>query len=96
MKYLTRYLGFSLSYGFLRSIVITHNGTIKNEYGILKSDTRPLLYSEKFCIISLNTLISVFWCPIFIYSDIHDYELKSKGYVNSTTRKFLLDYIIKP
>lgn len=86
------YLIFGSSYGFLRGIITSYNGEIRdpNQVIIIK---RPLLMTEKGCIIIFNTILSSIYSPFYIYKDLLQYESVKKGYKRPYKFENTFDYI---
>ena len=77
---LYNYVKFAFSYGFARKLFYTKDLVEYKEVIYNKTYTSPILFTDKIIFSSWSGIISIYFCPFFILTDIRNIELKLKNF----------------
>ncbi len=79
-KVITRYFLGSFAYGFVRKVGDVYDAKLhKYEYDSEKREhyykPYPMLLTDKAAVVTLSTLFSPFWLPVYLYNDVSRLEI---------------------
>jgi hypothetical protein len=70
-----RYYAGAVAHGLARTLVLTHDASV-----ISGETKRPMLVSERVLLVSANTFINPFICPLLITHDVVGVEAWARGF----------------